>query len=82
MQDAGEGVGGVALEGELAVLSRRPLRPGFLEEDARHAAPLPRPHRVDLQGDVGGRLGGNRVTLRTRSVDAQIVAFFIILVYC
>lgn len=58
VQDAGEGVGGVALKGELAVLAGWALRPGLLEEDTRHAVPLARPHRVHLQGDVGGRLGG------------------------
>ena len=56
--------------------------PGFWKRT--HAMPPHSPARTGwtsraMLGDVWG---GNRVTLRTRSVDAQIVAFFIILVYC
>lgn len=56
VQDAGEGAGRVAFEGELAVLSRRALWAQPLEQHAGHPVPVAGPDGVSLQRDVGGRL--------------------------
>lgn len=56
-KDTGEGTGGVALKGELAVLTVRALRAWPLEQHAGHAVPVGSPDRVGLQRDVGGCLG-------------------------
>lgn len=56
MQDAGEGAGRVAFEGELAVLSGRALWAQPLEQHAGHPVPVAGPDGVSLQRDVGGCL--------------------------
>lgn len=56
VKDAGEGAGGVAFEGELAVLARQALGARPLEQHAGHAVPVVGPDGVSLQRDVGGHL--------------------------
>lgn len=56
VKDAGEGAGGVAFEGELAVLARRALGAGPLEQHAGHAVPLAGPDCVGLHRYVGRHL--------------------------
>lgn len=60
MEDAGEGAGGVAFEGELAVLAGCPLWAGPLEQHAGHAVPVVGPDSVGLQRYVGGCLEGRQ----------------------
>lgn len=62
VQEAGEGAGHVAFEGELAVLPGGTLRDGPLEQHAGHAVPVAGPDSVSLQSYVGGRLEGKFVS--------------------
>lgn len=55
-----EGGGGVAFEGELAIVAGQSLRAGPLEQHAGHAVPIVDPDRVGLQCDVRGRLQGQQ----------------------
>lgn len=59
MKDAGEGAGGVAFEGELAVLAGVGTGAGPLEQHAGHAVPVVGPDGVGLQCNVGGSLRGH-----------------------
>lgn len=60
VRDAGRGVGCVAFEGELAVLSRCAVGTEPLEQPAGHAVPVAGPDSVNLQCYVGGCLGGQQ----------------------
>lgn len=66
VQNAGEGAGSVAFEGELAVRARP------LEQHAGHAVPVVGPDSVSLQCNVRGRLEGQwKQILKGRGKNVQ-----------